>query len=108
MGPNTDDFIPVKKNTLKYLFPLILFLAVYPAFIIYEVHFIFQIAFIIGLLFFTYNYDKLEKELNEAKMKNHYVKSKIGLKINELDKTLESSKREYSIKLLQSIIDDFN
>lgn len=106
MSRISTDLHSIKQSHFKYLFPLVLFVVVYPAFHISEVHFFFQAAFIFGLIIFSISYDRLEKELNRVKMKNHYLKSKINMKIEELNSSIDKSNKAASTELLQSIINE--
>ncbi len=106
MNRLSEELNTIKTNNTKYIVILIFFIIVYSAFIQYDVHVAYHFIFIIGSAFLTFGYDRLERELAAVKMKNFYIKAKLSYKIDEIDNTINSTKKDFDKKVLQNILEE--
>jgi hypothetical protein len=104
----SDELKTIKTNNLKYLFILFYFILVYSAFIYYDLHLLYHIAFISGLVLIVVGYEKIERELAAVKMKNFYIKAKLTYEIDELDVSINKNNDEFNKKMLQNILEEMD
>jgi hypothetical protein len=106
MDSLNDELKTVKTNNVKYILILLYFIAVYSAFIFYDVSLIYHVIFIGGLVFLIINYEKTEKELAGVKMKNFYIKAKLSYKIEELESSVNKTNSEFNKQVLHNILEE--
>ena len=101
-----DELSKIKINKSKYIFILAYCILISFGLIYNNVHFLYVLLFFAGLIGFTIYYEKMENDLAIEKMKNHYVKSKISLKIDELEKSVQQSKDSSNRIMLESLLEE--
>jgi magnesium-transporting ATPase (P-type) len=106
MDKITEELGLIKTNKLKYFYILIYSIIVSFGFVYYNVHITYLITFTGGLILLTIAFEKLEKELASIKMRNLYIKAKISLKINEMEKLIEKDNENFYKKTLQSLLNE--
>lgn len=103
-----DSLKTIKVSNKKYIFILAYFIAFYSVFILYEISIIYHILFILGIVGFTFAYEKIERELARVKMKNFYTKAKLSYRIKEIDESIKKDKNEFEKEMLQKVLDEID
>ena len=104
MKKYSEDLVSTKSNNLKYIFILIYFIVVYSAFIHYNIDVLYHVAFIVGIIGFTLALEKVEKELRAVRMKNHFIKSKLSYKIDELESAMIKKHGAENKKIIEGLL----
>jgi hypothetical protein len=85
---------------------LLYFILVYSAFIYYNISILFHVIFISGLVIFTYLYEKNERELGAARLRNHYIKSKLYFKIQEVENSIAKKHGDEYQKIMEELLEE--
>ena len=105
------DKIPIelreaKTSNLKYFYILIYFTLISFCFVSENVPLLYLAIFIGGLIIITISFERLERELAIVKMKNFYIKTKLSLKVDELENLINKNQNDISVKLIKNLLEE--
>ncbi|MCW8849144.1 MAG: hypothetical protein OQJ81_04120 [Melioribacteraceae bacterium] len=96
----------VKTSNQKYFYMLIYFTIISYCFVSENVPILYLAIFIAGLIIITIVFERLERELAMVKMKNFYIKSKLSLKVEELENMINNNQENISLKLINNLLEE--